>query len=88
MTAAERLVSRIGSSEEENSPRHKSCKFSPLFSYSKRVAESSPEPQASTSYIVVAGGWGVEPSVSKMLKKIVAKTEKKECGKTKSLSWC
>jgi hypothetical protein len=30
----------------------------------------------------------VEPSVSKMLKKIVAKTEKKECGKTKSLSWC
>ena len=87
MTAAERLVSRIGSSEEENSLRHKSCKFSPLFSYSKRVAESSPEPQDSTSSIVVAGG-GVEPSVSKMLKKIVAKTEKKECGKMKSLSWC
>ena len=70
---AERSVSRISS-------RHYS-------DHSRRVVESSPEPQASTSSTVVAGV-DAKPSVSKMLKKIVAKTEKKECGKTKSLSWC
>ena len=40
---------------------------------------ASPEPQASTtSTVEVVAGVDVEPSVSKMLKKIVAKTEKKK----------
>ena len=56
---AERSVSRISS-------RHYS-------DHSRRVVESSPEPQASTSSTVVAGV-DAEPSVSKMLKK----TEKKK----------
>ena len=67
---AERSVSRISS-------RHYS-------DHSRRVVESSPEPQASTSSTVVAGV-DAEPSVSKMLQKIVAKTEKKKLWKNYKL---
>ena len=66
---AERSVSRISSSEKRRN--NSSCQYS---DHSRRFVESSPDPQASTSSTVVAGV-DVEPSVIKMLKKIVAKTE-------------
>ena len=51
-----------------------SCQYS---GHTRRVVESSPEPQVSTFSTEVAGVGG-EPNMSKMLEKIVAKTEKKK----------
>jgi len=74
---AERSVSRISSSEKRShrDSSHANSRIYP--DQTRRVIESSPEPQASTSSTVVAGV-DLDPSVSKMLKKIVAKTEKKK----------
>ena len=74
MTAA---ASRISSSEKRSRKDSSHASSRHYSDHSRRVVESSPEPQASTSSTVVAGV-DVEPSVSKMLKKIVAKTEKKK----------